>query len=134
MKGLSAIVKTVSRYTAGPLIIFGVYLFTHAEHSHGVGFAGGLIIALTVTMLILAFGRVRVENTLSSSHAMTAAGFFLLAMVITMAAMMYMGSVWFPTPAFVSLYPLLIQLLNIFLCLTTAFAFIYTFYVLLRGK
>jgi multisubunit Na+/H+ antiporter MnhB subunit len=134
VKGLSDIVKTVCRYAAGPLIIFGIYLFTHADHSHGVGFAGGLIIALTVMMLILAFGRGVVESTLSPSRALTAGGLSLLAMVITMAAMTYVGDFWFPMPAFVSLYPVLIQLLNVFLCLTTAFAFISIFYVLLKGK
>lgn len=134
MKGLSEIVKTVCRYAAGPLLIFGVYLFTHADHSHGVGFAGGLIIALTILMLILAFGRNLVEHTLSPSRVMAAAGVSLLAMVATMVAMMQVGGAWFPMPAFVSLYPLFIQLLNVFLCLTAAFAFTSIFYVLLRGK
>ncbi|MCX5778037.1 MAG: hypothetical protein NTU66_02275 [Elusimicrobia bacterium] len=134
MNGLSDVVKTVSRYATGPLVIFGIYLFTHADRSHGVGFAGGLIIALTVMMLILSFGWRRAQYTLPPVKVQTAGLFSLLAMTATMTAMTYASTICFSVPAFISLYPVLIQMLNVFLCLGTAFAFISIFYVLSRGK
>lgn len=134
MTGLSEIVKTVCRYAAGPLMVFGAYVFTRAEHSHGVGFAGGLVIALAVVMLILAFGRRIVLTTLPPARALTLAAVFLLLMTALSATLMYAGTSWVPALTVAAAYPILVLLLNIALCLTTACAFIYLFLELMRGK
>ncbi|MFH1368167.1 MAG: MnhB domain-containing protein [Elusimicrobiota bacterium] len=57
MKGMTLIVKTVTRLTLGLIMLFGFYIFMHGHVSHGVGFAGGVIIALGFIHLMLAYGK-----------------------------------------------------------------------------
>ena len=55
--GMTFIVKTVTRLSAGLIIIFGVFTVLKAHYSPGGGFAGGVIIALAFINLVLAFGK-----------------------------------------------------------------------------
>ncbi|MBM3251887.1 MAG: hypothetical protein FJZ11_03800 [Candidatus Omnitrophica bacterium] len=55
--GMSLIVKTITRLTVGLILLFGIYIVLHGHLSPGGGFAGGVIIALSLVHLILAFGR-----------------------------------------------------------------------------
>lgn len=61
--GMTLIVKTVTRLTVGLILLFGIYITAHGHLSHGGGFVGGIIIALSFVHLMLAFGR---EATLES--------------------------------------------------------------------
>ncbi|MFH1594651.1 MAG: MnhB domain-containing protein [Candidatus Omnitrophota bacterium] len=56
-KGMSLIVKTVTRLTVGLIILYGVYIVLHGHVSPGGGFAGGVIIALSIVHLMLAYGK-----------------------------------------------------------------------------
>jgi len=56
-KGMSLIVKTITRLTVGLILLFGVYIVLHGHLSPGGGFAGGVIIALSFVHLMLAFGK-----------------------------------------------------------------------------
>jgi len=56
-KGMSVIVKTVTRLTIGLILLYGIYIVTHGHVSPGGGFAGGVIIALSFIHLILAYGK-----------------------------------------------------------------------------
>lgn len=56
-KGMSLIVKTVTRLTFGLAILYGIYIAVHGHISPGGGFAGGVILALAFTNLLLAFGK-----------------------------------------------------------------------------
>jgi len=56
-KGMSLIVKTVTRLTVGLIVLFGIYIVLHGHLSPGGGFAGGVIIALSFVHLMLAFGK-----------------------------------------------------------------------------
>ncbi len=56
-KGMSLIVKTVTRLTVGLILLFGIYIVLHGHLSPGGGFAGGVIIALCFVHLMLAFGK-----------------------------------------------------------------------------
>lgn len=56
-KGMTLIVKTVTRLTVGLILLYGIYIVLHGHLSPGGGFAGGLIIALSFIHLMLAFGR-----------------------------------------------------------------------------
>ena len=56
-KGMSLIVKTITRLTIGLILIFGIYIILHGHVSPGGGFAGGVIIALSFVHLMLAFGK-----------------------------------------------------------------------------
>ena len=56
-KGMTLIVKTITRMTVGLILLYGVYIVLHGHLSPGGGFAGGVIIALSLIHLMLAFGR-----------------------------------------------------------------------------
>ncbi len=56
-KGMSLIVKTITRLTVGLILLYGVYIVLHGHVSPGGGFAGGVIIALSFVHLMLAFGK-----------------------------------------------------------------------------
>jgi multicomponent Na+:H+ antiporter subunit B len=61
--GMTLIIKTVTRLTVGLILLYGIYIMAHGHLSHGGGFVGGIIIALSFVHLMLAFGR---EETLDS--------------------------------------------------------------------
>ena len=56
MKGMSLIVKTVAGLIAGLIFLYGIYIVLHGHLTPGGGFAGGVIIAGSFMLLILAFG------------------------------------------------------------------------------
>ena len=56
MNGMSLIVKRVTRYTVGLILLFGLYIVLHGHLTPGGGFAGGVIVALSFIHLVLAFG------------------------------------------------------------------------------
>ena len=56
-KGMSVIVKTVTRLTIGLILLYGIYILLHGHLSPGGGFAGGVIIALSFVHLMLAYGK-----------------------------------------------------------------------------
>lgn len=56
-KGMTLIVKTITRLTVGLILLFGIYIVLHGHLSPGGGFAGGVIIALSFIHLMLAFGK-----------------------------------------------------------------------------
>jgi len=56
-KGMSVIVKTITRLTVGLILLYGIYIVLHGHVSPGGGFAGGVIIALSFIHLMLAYGK-----------------------------------------------------------------------------
>ena len=56
-KGMTLIVKTITRLTIGLILLYGIYIVLHGHVSPGGGFAGGVIIALSFIHLMLAFGK-----------------------------------------------------------------------------
>ena len=56
-QGMSLIVKTVTRLTVGLVLLYGIYILSHGHVSPGGGFAGGVIIALSFVLLMLAYGK-----------------------------------------------------------------------------
>ena len=57
MKGMSLIVKTVTRWVKVFIFLFGVYLIITGHLAPGGGFGGGVIIACSYILLILAYGK-----------------------------------------------------------------------------
>ena len=55
--GMTLIVKTVTRLTVGLIFLYGIYIVIHGHVSPGGGFAGGVIIALSLIHIMLAFGK-----------------------------------------------------------------------------
>jgi len=68
-KGMTLIVKTITRLTVGLILLFGIYIVSHGHISPGGGFAGGVIIALSFIHIMLAFGREMAFKKVSHSVA-----------------------------------------------------------------
>lgn len=56
-KGMTLIVKTVSRITLGFILLYGFYITLNGHMSPGGGFAGGIIVALAFIHIMFAFGK-----------------------------------------------------------------------------
>jgi multicomponent Na+:H+ antiporter subunit B len=62
MKGMSIIVKTISRILAGFIFLYGGYIILHGHLTPGGGFAGGVIIAASFILLVLSFGAAEIKE------------------------------------------------------------------------
>jgi len=56
MKGMTVIVKKTTQLIAGMVFLYGIYVIIHGHLTPGGGFAGGVIVAGSFILLILAFG------------------------------------------------------------------------------
>ncbi|MHC4722177.1 MAG: MnhB domain-containing protein [Planctomycetota bacterium] len=65
MKGMTIIVKTISSWVKVLIFVFGIYIILFGHLTPGGGFAGGVILASSYVLLMLAFGREFVEKNLS---------------------------------------------------------------------
>lgn len=64
MKGMTVIVKTVASWVKVLIFLFGIYIILFGHLTPGGGFAGGVILASSYVLLMLAFGRTFVEDNL----------------------------------------------------------------------
>ena len=69
MAGMTIIVKTISSWVKVLIIVFGVYIILFGHLTPGGGFAGGVILASSYILLMLAFGRKTAEENLSLKAA-----------------------------------------------------------------
>jgi len=83
MKGMTVIVKTISSWVKVLIVLFGIYIILFGHLTPGGGFAGGVILASSYVLLMLAFGRERVEENLSSalSSKLDCIGAFAFGMI-----------------------------------------------------
>lgn len=56
MKGMTVIVKKTTQLICGIVFIYGIYIITHGHLTPGGGFAGGIVVAGSFILLILAYG------------------------------------------------------------------------------
>ena len=56
-RGMTLIVKTITRITLGFILLYGIYITLHGHIAPGGGFVGGAIIALSFIHIMLAFGK-----------------------------------------------------------------------------
>ena len=56
MTGMTVIVKTITRWTAAMIFLYGIYMLAYGHLSVGGGFAGGVILACAYIIVTLAFG------------------------------------------------------------------------------
>lgn len=54
---MTLIVRTVTRISVWMILLYGVYIIFHGHLTPGGGFAGGVIIALALLNVMLAYGR-----------------------------------------------------------------------------
>ena len=69
MKGMTIIVKTVSSWVKVLIFLFGINIILFGHLTPGGGFAGGVILAASYVLLMLAFGREFAEENLSLPFA-----------------------------------------------------------------
>lgn len=55
-RGMTLIVKEVTRLTVGMILLFGIYIMLHGHITPGGGFTGGVIVALSFIHMVLAYG------------------------------------------------------------------------------
>jgi multicomponent Na+:H+ antiporter subunit B len=55
--GMTLIVKTITRISVWLIILYGIYIILHGHLSPGGGFAGGVVIALALLNVMLAYGK-----------------------------------------------------------------------------
>ncbi len=83
MSGMTVIVKTIASWVKMLIILFGIYIIIQGHLTPGGGFAGGVILASSYVLLMLAFGREFVEKNLSLPLAskLDCLGAFAFAMI-----------------------------------------------------
>ncbi len=93
MKGMTVIVKTISSWIKVFIFMFGIYIVITCHLTPGGGFAGGIILASSYVLLMLAFGREFVEQNLplAAASRLDCLGAFLFA-VIAILGMVLGGS------------------------------------------
>ena len=85
-KGMTLIVKTVIKFLAPLVILFGIYIILHGHLTPGGGFPGGVVVASAFVLLTLAYGKEVAEKKMKRSLAAllesTGALFFLILAVL----------------------------------------------------
>jgi multicomponent Na+:H+ antiporter subunit B len=69
MAGMTVIVRTIARLLFPFTFLFGAYVVAHGHLTPGGGFPGGVIIAASVVMLILAYGMDWIQGRVGFKHA-----------------------------------------------------------------
>lgn len=93
-KGMSLIVKTITRLTVGLILLYGIYIVSHGHVSPGGGFAGGVIIALSFIHIMLAYGKEVAFRKLSKSIVSIFESFGAI-MFLTIALLGFTGGYFF---------------------------------------
>ena len=94
-QGMTVIVKTLTRFVKGFVLLFGFYIVFYGHLTPGGGFAGGVVIASSFVLLTLAFGKEVSEKKLSVSTAalLDEIGAFAFLLIALMG--MFFGGVFF---------------------------------------
>ena len=94
--GMSVIVKTVASWVKILVILFGVYIILFGHLTPGGGFAGGVIIAGSYILLMLAYGKDFVQENFTEKLAsrLDSAG-AIMFIVIALLGFLYGGGMFF---------------------------------------
>lgn len=83
---MSLIVKTITRLIVGLVLLFGIYIVLHGHLSPGGGFSGGVIVALSFVLMMLAFGEdvavAKISRNLASNLESIGALMFLFIAIL----------------------------------------------------
>ncbi len=94
MKGMSLIVKSVTRLVTAFIVIFGINLVLFGHLTPGGGFPGGVVLACALILVTLAFGREYVSQFFTMLAASIWDGIGALAF-LTVGLLGYSGGVFF---------------------------------------
>ena len=101
MKGMTVIVKKTTQLIAGIIFMYGIYIILHGHLTPGGGFAGGVILAGSFILLILAFGSdflhlVKEERGTTMYENLAILVFLLLALTGLLAGAKIFFANWLP--------------------------------------
>jgi multicomponent Na+:H+ antiporter subunit B len=101
MKGMTIIVKKTTQLIARIIFLYGIYIILHGHLTPGGGFAGGVILAGSFILLILAFGSdflhlVREERGSTLYENLAILAFLLLALTGLLAGVNIFFANWLP--------------------------------------
>ncbi|MBM4241011.1 MAG: sodium:proton antiporter [Euryarchaeota archaeon] len=107
MKGMSLIVRTISRLIVAPILLFGIYIVLHGHLTPGGGFPGGVIIAAGIALLILSYGLKATTKKINydTTKVLDSFGAFLFVAIASGAIALgyffapYLGLIAMGTPA-----------------------------------
>jgi multicomponent Na+:H+ antiporter subunit B len=96
MKGMTVIVKKTTQLISGMVFLYGVYVVLHGHLTPGGGFAGGVILAGSFILLILAYGSDFMHLTREESGTTITENLaILIALLIALAGMLIGTKVFF---------------------------------------
>lgn len=103
MKGMSLIVKTITRLVFGFIVVFSAYIVLYGHITPGGGFAGGVMLACAFILLVLAFGKqaaldIISEKAFSAWDSIGALGFLGIALLGFFAGVFFTGFISRGTP------------------------------------
>ena len=133
-RGMSISVKVITRLTLGVIFLFGFYVFVFSRKSHGVGFAGGLIIALGLLLFMLAYGKEAVEKRINQVRLALIKDLFLLIFAVLAFMVVFFGNDLMALKNFKLLSILISVFSNAALALVSAGCFFLMFLNLLKFK
>ncbi len=134
MNGMTLMVKVITRLTLGLVFLLGCYIFVFARTSHGVGFAGGLIIALGLLLFMLAYGREAVMKRVNYIRIAFMKDIFLLIFSALTFVIVFWGNDLSSLKSFKLLSTLILVFSNVALSLVSAGCFFLMFLNLLGFK
>jgi multicomponent Na+:H+ antiporter subunit B len=90
VKGMTVIVKTVSSWVKVLIFLFGINIVLFGHLTPGGGFAGGVILACSYVLLMLAFGRDFAEKNLSlpAASRLDCIAAFMFAMIAILGSVL----------------------------------------------
>lgn len=140
-KGMSLIVKTITRIISPLILVLAVYTVLHGQITHGGGFQAGVLVSCSLLLLILAYSLDFVEEVVSFKLSEVVRSLGVLTIIIVALTGMIFGGALFKN---VGVYPYgfpgqifsggnlilhnLGEMFNVSLC------FLIAFYFLIREK
>ena len=96
--GMTLIVKNIARLVTGFIAVFGIYIALTGHLTPGGGFAGGVILAASAALIVLAFGREYASRIITEpichvADAAGAAGFLVIALLGYLAGSFFVNFV-----------------------------------------
>ena len=138
MTGMTVIVKTITRWTANLIFLYGIYMTVYGHLGPGGGFAGGVILACAYVLVVLSYGREQALHVLPKSVAsrldsVGALAFLALALVgVTSGGMFFTN--WlqkaYPGKAFHLFNGGIIPLANVAIAIKVCMSLFLVFFIL----
>jgi len=82
MKEMSRIVKTVTNFVYGFIIIFGFYIIVHGHLTPGGGFQGGAVVGSAFALLLISYGSLNSKKFLKEDILSLFEGFGLILFIV----------------------------------------------------